>query len=201
VRLNFCELRNRDWRIAGKRLQEEIRLDLVPLIRERADLGLNGLDNLLEKISHLNLHFRWYAESPHHRDSMRLLGPERKVVKFGGRKFIVCRQLSTFGSFRELFYGVIAESLENGSLSRLRICPECHTIFVAGDLKRRFCDDSCKDEFHNKIRLKRGYFREWRQEKKLRQEQLKRQAEKKTDAIMFHKFLLRAKRESNTGGE
>src|SRR5215510_12016969 len=114
VHLNFYELRNRDWRITGKRLQEEIRFDLVPLLSGEVQLGLDGLDGLLEKISRLNLHFRWYAESPHHRDSMRVLGPERKVIKFGARKFIVCRQLSPFDSFSELFYGVIAESLENG---------------------------------------------------------------------------------------
>ncbi len=207
VHLNFYELRDRDWRTAGKRLQKEIRLDLDRLLSGEVQLGLEGLDGLLDKISRLNLHFRWYAESPHHRDSVRLLGPERKIVKLGGRKFIVCRQLSPFESFRELFYGVIAESLENGSLSKLRICPECDTVFVAGDPKRRFCSDSCKDEFHNQSRIDRGYFIAWRLEKKLKEEklnrqreELKRQTETKRDALRFHEFLLRAKAERNTGG-
>ena len=172
ARLNFCELRAPDWRIGGKRLQEEIRGDLIPLIRGQRDLGLDCLDSLLDKIRRLNLHFRWYAEPTQHQGSLRLLGPERKVLKLAGRKFIVCRQLSTFESLRELFYGVIAESLENGSFSRLRICPECHRALVADHPKRQFCENKkCKDSFHNRERLESGYFRENR--KLRRNKQLK----------------------------
>jgi hypothetical protein len=150
ARLNFCELRAPDWRIAGKRLQEEIGADLIPLIGEQPHLGLDYLDSLLDKISRLNLHFRWSAESTQHQGSMRLLGPERKVLKLAGQKFIVCRQLSTFESFCELFYGTVVESLENGTLPRLRLCHTCRKFFLA-DPKRRFCPGTrCKDDFHSK---------------------------------------------------
>src|SRR5215510_12279803 len=66
ARLNFCELRTSDWRIAGKRLQEEIGADLIPLIVKQPHLGLDCLDGLVDKISRLNLHFRWSAESTQH---------------------------------------------------------------------------------------------------------------------------------------
>ena len=165
ARFNFCELRAPDGRIAGRRLQEEIRVDLIPLIQPQ--LGLDCLDSLLAKISRLNLHFRWYAESTQHQESMRFLGPERKLLKLGGKKFVVCRQLSTFESFRELFYGVIVESLENGSFSRFRICPECGKFFLALDPKRRFCENrKCKDDFHNSVRLQSGYFKENRKRRR-----------------------------------
>jgi hypothetical protein len=171
ARLNSCELRAPDWRIAGKRLQKEIRDDLIPLISGR-DIGLDCLDSILDKASQLNLHFRWYAESTQYQESMRSLRPERRVLKLAGQKFIVRRQLTTFESFRELFYGVIAESLENGSFSRLKICPECHRTFVPEDPKRRFCENKkCKDSFHNRERLERGYFRKTR--KLRRDKQLK----------------------------
>lgn len=151
ARLNVCEGRSPDWRKACQGLQEEIRVDLIPLIGKQSHLGLDCLDSLLDKISRLNLHFRWYAESTQHHDSMRLLGPERKVVKLGGRKFVVCRQLSTFESFHELFYGAIVESLENGSFSRLRRCPTCRKFFLPVDVRTRFCPGTrCKDDFHSK---------------------------------------------------
>jgi hypothetical protein len=149
--LDFCEGRATDWRNACQRLQEQIRVDLIPLIGEQPHLGLDCLDSLLDKISRLNLHFRWSAESTRHQESMRSLGPERRVLKLAGQKFIVCRQLSTFESFRELFYGAIVESLENGAFSRLRLCPTCGKFFLTADVRTRFCPGtSCKDEFHSK---------------------------------------------------
>lgn len=148
--LNFCEGRAPDWRNSCQGVQEEIGVDLIPLIGKQPHLGLDCLDSLLDKISRLNLHFRWHAESTQHQGSMRLLGPERKVLKLTGKKFIVCRQLSTFESFRELFYGAIVESLENGAFSRLRLCPTCKKFFLA-DVRTRFCPGTrCKDDFHSK---------------------------------------------------
>jgi hypothetical protein len=148
--LNFCEGRVPDWRIACQRLQEEIRGDLIPLIGDQSHLELDCLDSLLGKISRIDLHFRWSAETTQHEGSMRLLGPERRVLKLAGQKFIVCRQLSTFKSFWELFYGTIVESLENGAFSRLRLCATCGKFFLA-DPKRRFCPGTrCKDDFHSK---------------------------------------------------
>jgi len=189
ARLNFYELRAPDWRIAGKRLQEEIRVDLIPLIRGQPDLGLDCLDSLLDKISRLNLHFRWYAESTQHQGSMRRsLGLEQKVLKLARQKFIVCRQPSTFKSFRELFYGVVAESLENGFFSRLRICPECQRVFVAEDPKRRFCENKkCKDAFHNRERLESGYFPKYRKLRRNRQLNAARKLRGKGSSIIQEK--------------
>jgi len=81
--------------------------------------------------------------------TMRLLGPERRITTIVGEKFIVAKQLSHAKSFRELLYGIIAETLENGSFTKLRMCPQCGTFFVGEDLKRKFCGDRCKDHFFN----------------------------------------------------
>jgi hypothetical protein len=149
--LDSCEGRAPDWRNACQGLKEEIGVDLIPLIGKQPHLGLDCLDSLLDKISRLNLHFRWYAESTQHQESMRSLGPERRVLKLAGQKFIVCRQLSTFESFRELFYGAIVESLESGAFSRLRLCPTCRKFFLPADVRTRFCPETrCKDAFHSK---------------------------------------------------
>jgi hypothetical protein len=197
AKLNFCELRTSDWRIGGKRLQGEIAADVISLMGKQPHLGLDCLDGLLAKISGLNLHFRWSAESTQHQDSRRLLGPERKVLTLAGRKFIVCRQLSTFESFRELFYGTVLESLENGTFSRLRLCPECRKFFWTTDLKRRFCGNSCKDTFNNRVRAEEGYFAARRAEKKHEQ---RRKESRQIDTGKFRQFLLMAKREATKGG-
>lgn len=81
--------------------------------------------------------------------AMGLLGPERRITIIVGEKFIVAKQPSGGKSFRELLYGIIAESLENGSFTKLRMCPQCGTFFVGEDLKRKFCRDRCKDQFFN----------------------------------------------------
>jgi hypothetical protein len=93
-----------DWRMACQRLQEEIEADLIPLIGEQPHVGLDCLDSLLDKISHLDLHFRWYAESTQHQGSDATLRTGTKRAQVVGRqKFVVCRQPTTFESFRELF--------------------------------------------------------------------------------------------------
>jgi hypothetical protein len=239
ARLNFYELRSPKWKVTGKRLQNEIRSDLIPLLtgestdefvereersklrqqwqgkrwrdnkRKNLMLGLMSaeprlnhgsafyLSRLLEKVSRLDLKFRWHAESGKHEETVsepdltkplskesgfprsitdterkrpnpafRLLGAERRIVVLRGEKFIVCRDFSYANSFRELFYGIIAESLENGTFAKLRMCLRCRTVFVAADLKRKFCRDRCKDEFHNTRRLADGYFRNNREKRK-----------------------------------
>ena len=240
ARLNVHELDRAGWQKTGAKLQDEIRLDLIPLLsdtptdefQERAKkLELHSqwqrekrhkrdkqddfrlrlmtagprlyhgprfyLDRLLEKINRIDLQFRWYAESGQHEwtvydpdlskplskttgypepvpgterkksnPTMRLLGPERRITTIVGEKFIVARQLSHAKSFRELLYGTIAESLENGSFTKLRMCPQCGTFFVGEDLKRKFCGDRCKDQFFNSKKAKEGKFKQYRQQSK-----------------------------------
>ncbi len=220
--LNVHELGHAGWKKRGAKLQEEIRLDLTPLLsdtptdemherdkqiklrqawqgkkwgdKKQTELMLNlmtagprlyhgpqfYLDRLLEKINQLDLRFRWYAELGQHElkvydpdftkslskktgypealagterkklnPAMGLLGPERRITTIIGEKFVVARQVSYAKGFRELFYGIIAESLESGSFTRVRMCLECGKFFIAEDLKRKFCSDRCKDQFFN----------------------------------------------------
>lgn len=240
ARLNIHELRRPDWQSRGEKLQEEIRLDLIPLLLKEPTDEANEretkrklwqqwqkkrwrnekvkritanlmaaeprlyhgpgfyLDRLLEKISSLNLQYRWYAEPGQHEltvydpdltkplskktgfpepipgterkisnPARKLLGTERRKTTIVGEKFIVAKQLSNTRSFRELLYGIIAESLENGEFSRLRMCPQCRNFFVVHDPKRKFCEDKCKEEFLNRERANKGYFKENRKKRRL----------------------------------
>jgi hypothetical protein len=266
--LNFYELSGPKWRMSGKRLQEEIRSDLIPLLstaptdefHERARiLKLHSqfqsqqrgtrdkeeelrlrlmtarprlyhgpqfyLERLVEKVNRFDLRFRWYVESGEHESvvydpdltkpksrktgypepvadtqrrklnpAMRLLGPERRITTIVGEKFIVGKQLSYEKSFRELLYGIIAESLENGGFTKLRMCPACVKVFLVSDLKQRFCEDSCRVDFNNKIRSERGYFSERRREKRAELEKEQKRLRERVDIQKFTTFLQRAGR-------
>jgi hypothetical protein len=95
-----------------------------------------------------------------------LLAPERRITTVVGEKFIVAKQPSAHAkSSRELLYGIIADSLENGGFNRLRMCRECSKFFLGLDLKRKFCRDRCKDQFFNSKKAKEGKFKEYRQQR------------------------------------
>ena len=118
------------------------------------------------------------TESKKLNPAMRLLGPERRIATIVGEKFIVARQLSYAKSLREQLYGIIAESLENGGFSRLRMCPQCSTFFVGQDLKRQFCGDRCKDQFFNRRKAREGKFKQYRQQRAKRNRALVGKARK-----------------------
>lgn len=133
--------------------------------------------------------------------ALRLLGPERKILALQGEKFIVARHFSNAESLRELLYGIIAESLENGTFARLRMCPECKKLFLAANLKRQFCKNRCKDNFHNKSRLECGYFSERRRKKRVEREQEQRRARRREDIQRFTRFLQKAGGKVQAGSE
>jgi hypothetical protein len=70
-------------------------------------------------------------------------------------------------SFKEIFYWLLFNTLRSGEFSRLRKCLRCPKFFVAKDLKRKFCSDRCKDEYHGERRKEEGYFTKlWRGKRK-----------------------------------
>lgn len=80
---------------------------------------------------------------------LKLLGPERRIISLVGEKFIVARQLSYANSLREQLYGIVAESLENGSFTNVRLCPQCGKFFLGRTRRGKFCGDHCKNQFFN----------------------------------------------------
>ena len=66
----------------------------------------------------------------------------------------------TTQSLEEVSYWDLFSALRSGEFSRLRKCLRCSKFFAPKDLKRIFCSDRCKDEYHNEQRQKKGYFTE-----------------------------------------
>lgn len=91
--------------------------------------------------------------------------PGEPFLEIGESKWQV-RSWPLTGGARAWLYSILSSALENNELPRLRICLQCQKYFVAEDLKRKFCCDACKVEYHNKRRLADGYFRENRKLRK-----------------------------------
>lgn len=100
-------------------------------------------------------------------------------------------------------YDIILSAFANGSFSFLRNCPWCKKFFIAKDLKRMFCSEGCKVNFHNRCRLEDGYFRKRRADMKEKlekqREKKEREGQKQMEARKFNAFLKLVRRNPAPG--
>lgn len=61
-----------------------------------------------------------------------------------------------------LFFEVIADSISDGTLERLRACRHCWKIFVAKDMRKIFCHSACKVRWINQARITAGFYKKRR---------------------------------------
>ena len=95
------------------------------------------------------------------------LGISQRKLKVGQTKWII-RSTYTASSLLNQFYGIIVKALEDGELSKLRICKHCQSFFVADDIRQKFCKSDCTTAYHDKKALDR--VRRSRKLRKIREE-------------------------------
>jgi len=117
------------------------------------------------------------------------LGP--RFIQLGGSPFFDSLDRGDRNALRKASYGAIIESLEDGTLSRVKNCRECQRFFVAKRLSDRFCSPKCSESYFGrdvKDRVRKS------REKKRREkrEQLKQAVERKAFK-RFSEFMRAAK--------
>jgi len=87
--------------------------------------------------------------------AVRHLGPERRILKIGGAKWIIRRKFDNPRCAREALYGIISNALETGEFSRLKRCNECQRFFIGEDPRQEYCKPKCRDEHHDRDAVNR----------------------------------------------
>jgi len=152
-------LRSARGKMKAKRLQSELRRDLMPLVNptkeyDLLDEAFDLLDKLVTKIDKMNLRSHWVGMP------VDEAGPGTLVIL--DRRWEVYKEIDR-RSLRHSLYWNLIHSLESGELSSLKVCPECSRYFIQADARQGFCNHKCRIEFNNKQRLQTGYFKNRRQ--------------------------------------
>lgn len=137
-----------------KRLQREITRAIAPLTGLQGSANWNDvidhLQGLTYDINQINWQPMWtWASIDDNPRFRRLLGPDRRILKIGGKKIIFYKMYEA-SSYRRYFYGILMMALESGDFARLRKCKECQKFFVAEHLNSKFCQPKCSNSYFGK---------------------------------------------------
>ena len=166
-----------------REIQKGLKEDLFPLIapgRKLAPLdAYKSLYDVVEKINKMQLNLKWAVmpvdydfgndvdlelvpiDSTEAKVKMQdYLAPGQEVLQLLNHRWIVSERISLIdaGSLKQYLYWAVIQALENGTISQLTQCKHCNNWFVQEDIRRNFCGRKCKDDFHNRDRIKDGYF-------------------------------------------
>jgi hypothetical protein len=157
----------------GRRKEERISLEEAKLLRQemrdalgylRADPlksykwadGETPYTALVENLNSLRLEQKWYCEP-----AAGKLRPGQAILYSHGKRWVAQSWPYTITT-PDFLYSVLGAALLDGSINRLKMCPNCEKFLIAKDRKRRWCSNQCKDNFHNERRLRDGTFEAYR---------------------------------------
>jgi hypothetical protein len=164
-------------------ISAELRADLQPVIASEKKVSrteaYRRIQKLLKKINEIRVKPAWGTEPVGSRGE---LAPDlvqrnaqddsdffnaKRIVEILGYKWFVGEYWGgDFVFSRDQLYLKIRDALQIGVFERLRICLHCKKFFVAEDARQQFCSDEHRNEYHNKDRLKSGYFKTRRSSKR-----------------------------------
>jgi len=178
----FNLVERRSWRRRAKAVQKELKSDLFNILRTTPTEQTGAVTRLVKKLEKVDSRC-YYMTS--YLGSVRGQPPKpvfslRKYPKpsafeefhFKDRGAIICGTTvysliwAPEESLWDYVYWMLARAIEERCLEDLRICSECERLYVNRSFRQRYCGTRCKDEFHNRRRLREGYFPNYR--KKIR---------------------------------
>ena len=173
-------------------IRAELRADLEPIIapegKVRVTEAFLRIHKLLEKINKIEIKTIWGVESVNYkwvgsdedaefipkeagdaRDTTWYWTSGRTVELLGYKWFVGAQGVAAAFAFsRDELYLKIRDAFQIGVFDRLRICPLCKKFLVAEDARQQFCSNEHRNEFNNQQRLKSGYFKDRRGDKRKR---------------------------------
>src|SRR5262249_48538630 len=104
-----------------------------------------------------------------------------------GARWVVEKVGGESRSPKESLYWTIIRVLEDGTLSRLRVCDECQRFFAAKDLRQKFCSRECSNI--DERRGAKDRVARWRDRKRKEQQRQAKEAVKKKIIGRLSEFL------------
>ena len=147
-----------------EKLQQELLGYIDPLIAAEPINDISPWDrlrDLVDKISSLNLKWRWAIASGENETEIgdgnttanparKFLTTGQKLLKIQGTKWIVRKSSIDVNSLKEILYAAVITVLESGELKWLKRCKECKNFFVPKDLKMKFCSSRHTNKYYDR---------------------------------------------------
>jgi hypothetical protein len=73
----------------------------------------------------------------------------RRPIMLGKRKVFVLNAAYPHRSARHFFYWLLRQTIEDGTIERLKCCKQCKQLFYQRSTKANFCRDRCRWDWNN----------------------------------------------------
>jgi len=73
----------------------------------------------------------------------------RRTIMLGKKKVYVINATHPHCSARQFFYSLLRQTIEDGTIERLKFCKQCKKLFYQRSTKANFCRDRCRWYWNN----------------------------------------------------